>query len=956
MSECARVRSILVRFIILYAYVYSSALLAQPQPQDQAPSPYEHALTAALDEPLPVSPEVLIGDLDNGLRYYIRENREPENRAILRLVVDAGSVLEDDDQLGLAHVLEHMAFNGTESFEKQELVRFMESIGMRLGPGLNASTSFDETVYMLSVPTDEPEHLETAFQIMRDWTSALTLDPEEVDRERLVVIEEWRGSLGAGSRVRDQHLPVILHGSRYAERLPIGTLESLETFDQEALRRFFDDWYRPELMAVIAVGDFDAAHVERLLRERFETLPASEAPRERRRFEVPDHEDTLYSIVADPEMPATTVEIYHKIPPNDVLTVGDYRHRMPEQLYNYLINERLQEIVRQPDAPFRVANAASGRLVRGTEAYMLRAQVPDDGIERGLRALVTEVERVARHGFTEAELERAKRGLLRLIERQHTNRDSRNSAAFAGEYIRAFLTAEPIPGIDYEYGLYQRFLPEVTLEEVNRVGERWGLGASRVVLVTGPEREDVELPDERMLAAVLEEAGNSNVEAYAEAISDGVLLDTPPEPGEIVAVREKAGGIIEWELANGARVVLKPTDFGGDDVHFVALGRGGLSLASDEEFRAVRSAAEVIQAGGVGQLDDTALRRALTGHVAGVSAGIGTFGQTLSGQASVADLETMFQLVYLRLTAPRADRDAFQALKARQRVALANRDRNPGVAFNDTFQRIMTNDHPRSRPMTVDALEEIDLERSLAFYRERFGNANGFTFIFVGAFDLDTMRPLIERYLGALPSGPQPTAGELDVGFPEGMVQETVRRGLEPRSQTLLAFLPPEESLSPSERTLLEFSMQVLETRLRNALRQELGGTYSVGVLAVSYLRPQEVWVPTINFASAPERNEELVERIFEELEALRREGPDESLLADTRETRLRSHETRLRQNGYWAGELFRSYRDDEEPGAQHVLSYESMVESLTRESIREAFERYFDPERYVNVTLVPEG
>jgi zinc protease len=954
--DLARLRFLIPHLIVLCAWVASSTAVAQPGTPQQAPTPYEQALVADLDQPLPISPEVLTGELHNGLRYFIRENREPENRAILRLAMNIGSVLEDDDQLGLAHVLEHMAFNGTENFAKQELVRYMESIGMRLGPGLNASTSFDETIYMLSVPTENPEYLETAFRIMRDWTSALTLDPDEVERERLVVIEEWRGGLGAGSRVRDQHLPVILHGSRYAERLPIGTLESLQTFEHDALQRFFDDWYRPELMAVIAVGDFDAARVEQLMLELFETLPASQAARERERFAVPDHEETLFSIVTDPELPATTVEIYHKLAPADDVTVGDYRQRLPEQLYNFLLNERLQDIIRQPDPPFRVANSASGRLVRSAEVHMLRAQVPDDGVERGLMALLTEVERVAQHGFTETELERGRIGLLRSIERQHTNRDNRNSAAFASEYIRAFLTDEPIPGIEYEFGLYQRFLPEITVEEVNRVGERWGDGTSRVVVVSGPERQDLALPDENRLTAILDATVGADIEAYAETAGDGVLLATPPEPGAIVAERELPGGVLEWSLANGARVVLKPTDFGGDDIVFTSLGRGGLSVASDEDFLAVRNAAEVIQAGGAGELDDTALRRALTGHVVNLNANIGVFGQTLSGEASATDLETLFQLIYLRLTAPRADEAAFQALMARQRVALANRDRNPGVVFNDTFTRLMTGDDPRSRPLTAETLEHIDLARSLDFYRERFGNADGVLFIFVGAFDADTLHPLVERYIGALPAGTAQTAGAVSFSFPEGIVTETVSRGLEPRTQTRIAFLPPEGFLEPSERNVLEIAMQALQTHLRNVLRQELGGTYSVGVTPISYLRPREVWVPSISFTSAPERHDALVERIFAELDGLRREGPDDALLADTREASLRAHETRLRQNNYWTSALFRSFRDEGEPSVDSILGYEESLEALTRESVRAAFERHFDPGQYVQVTLVPES
>ena len=578
----------------------------------------EDARTAPLDQLAPISPAVRTGQFANGLRYFVRENQEPENRAELRLVVNVGSIVEDDDQLGLAHFLEHMAFNGTENFEKQELVGFMESIGMRLGPGVNASTSFDETIYQLEVPTDNAEYLETAFQILEDWAQGLTLDAEEIDMERGVVIEEWRLGQGAASRLRDQQFPIIFDGSRYAERLPIGTLESLQTFDHEALRRFYRDWYRPDLMAVIAVGDFDPAEVEALTRRHFEDLKNPSNPRERIVFGVPDHEQTLFSIATDPEMPATNVQVYHKMDPEQGWTIGGYRQRIVERLYNSMLNNRFAEIAREPNPPFLRASSGQGQLIRSKDAYFLSAGVLENSIERGLAALFTEAERVARFGFTESELERQKTAILRGMERTYTNRTNRNSGTFAREYTRAFLNGESIPGVEYEYALYQRFVPRISIDEVDQIGEDWIGDANRVVVVAGPDKEELIMPTAQDLTAVISGVDDVEITAYEDTVSDEPLLRAIPEGSEIVDTRTLEDGITEWDLPNGVRVVLKPTDFDEDQVLFRGFSPGGTSLASDEDYVPASTAATLISSGGIGEFDGIDLQKVLTGKIANV--------------------------------------------------------------------------------------------------------------------------------------------------------------------------------------------------------------------------------------------------------------------------------------------------------------------------------------------------
>ncbi|MFH1764951.1 MAG: pitrilysin family protein, partial [Gemmatimonadota bacterium] len=536
------------------------------------------------DDPLPTDPKVTVGTLENGLRYYIRGNGRPENRAELRLVVNVGSVMEDDDQQGLAHLLEHMAFNGTANFEKQELVDYLESIGMAFGPEVNAYTSFDETVYMLQVPTDDPEIMATAFQILEDWAHQVTLDSEEIDKERGVVIEEWRLGRGAAARMMDQQFPVIFNGSRYADRLVIGKVDILETFPPDALRRFYADWYRPDLMAVVAVGDFDPSTVEASIREHFSRVPSREDPRPRAIYELPGHPETLFAVASDAEATASQVALLYKQPLRAQGTLAAYRQRLVETLFTGMLNGRLFELTQQADPPFAGAGAGQGRFVRSAEIFQLSAMVPDGGIPRGMEALLTEAERVSRHGFTASELEREKADLLRGLERTFAEQENQPSARFAGAYVNHFLQNEPIPGIEFEFQAAQALLPTISVDEVTRVAQTWLVDHSRVVMVNAPEKEDFPLPAEAELSSIFQEAVAAEIEAYEDTATEEPLLAEIPTPSPVVVESSIPElGITEWTLANGVRVVLKPTDFKDDEVLVQAFSPGGYSLSTLEE-------------------------------------------------------------------------------------------------------------------------------------------------------------------------------------------------------------------------------------------------------------------------------------------------------------------------------------------------------------------------------------
>jgi len=508
----------------------------------------EQAFSSPQD-PLPQDPDVTVGTLENGLRYYIRVNDQPETRAELRLVVNAGSILEDDDQQGLAHMLEHMAFNGTVNFQKHELVNYLESIGMAFGPEINAYTSFDETVYMLQIPTDDPEIMATAFQILEDWAHQISFEGEEIDKERGVVIEEWRLGRGAGARMQDKQFPILFQGSRYAQRLPIGKVEVLESFPHEALTRFYHDWYRPELMAVMAVGDFDASAVEATIREHFSRVPSREDPRPRVVYSVPEHDETLFAMASDAEATSSQVALLYKQPLREEGTLEAYRRSLVEGLYNGILNARLFELTQQAEPPFAFGGSGQGRQVRAGEIYQLVAMVQEGGIAKGMEALLTEAERAARHGLTVTELERQKADFLRSFEQAYAERENRESSTLAAEYVRNFLQGEPIPGIEFEYRAVQALLPTITLDEVNQVGRGWLTDRNRVVMASSPEKEGLEIPSEESLAILFSQVEAAEIAPYEDTATDEPLLPLMPTPAPVM---EETGipelGVTEWRL------------------------------------------------------------------------------------------------------------------------------------------------------------------------------------------------------------------------------------------------------------------------------------------------------------------------------------------------------------------------------------------------------------------------
>jgi len=916
----------------------------------QAPPPGQYAL----DQKIPVDPRITVGQLPNGLRYWIRENGEPKNRAELRLVVGAGSVLEDEDQRGLAHVVEHLAFNGTTHFPQQKLIDFMESIGMRFGADLNAFTSFDETIYLLKVPTDTPAVLETAFLILEDWAHNVSFEPKAIDKERGIILEEWRLGQGAETRVRDKQIPVLLAGSRYAERLPDGKKDVIESFKYDTLKRFYRTWYRPDLMAVIAVGDFDGAKIEELIKTRFAPIPVPPAAPPRPSYPVPDHEGTLFTIAADKEASSSVVAVYHKLPLADQSTVGSYRRMLVERLFNSMLNDRLSEIAQKPDPPFLGALSSRGRFVGSKDVYVVSALVGDGGIPRGLRAIYTEVERVAQFGFTATELERRKTTALRYFERALAEKETEDSDAYAEEFTRAFLEGEPTPGIQYEYDMHKIFMPGITLDEVNALAREWMTDDNRVVMASLPEKPGVPVPTEAGLKAVLDEVKGETLAAYEDTTTDAPLIPEEPAPGAIVGRREIPEiGATEWTLSNGAKVVLKPTAFKEDEILFRATSAGGVSLAEDRNLVPANTADQVVPAGGLGVFSVVDLEKKLAGKAVSIRPSIDELEEGLSGSASPRDAETLFQLVYLTFTEPRPDPVVFDVLKAQLKTYLENRTKSPETVFSDTLRSTLQRDQPRFRPMTVDEIPQMDLEKSLAFFRDRFADASDFTFILVGNLDMAAIEPLVTRYLASLPSLDRKESWkDWRVSPPEGVVKKIVEKGVEPKSLTAIVFSGPFRD-NPANRINIRAAAQVLEARLRKLLREKLSGTYDVSVRP-SYGRiPREEFRMSIDLGTDPARMDEMTAAIFREIRALQKKGPAEKEVDEVRLAESRDYETDSRQNGWWLAELTESSRLGEDPAA--IARVPDSFKLLTRTSVQGAARTYFDTGRYVQVTLYPE-
>ena len=905
---------------------------------------------------VPLDPDVLYGKLDNGLTYYIRENAKPEMRAEFYLLVSAGAVLEEDDQDGLAHFCEHMAFNGTKNFEKHEIINYLQSIGMKFGPEINAFTTQDVTTYMLQkVPMEDPTDLDTALMILRDWAQNVSFEDEEIDAERGVIHEEWRTRRGAMFRMMNEANKVTLAGSKYAERDVIGDIDIIDNASYETLRNFYRDWYRPDLQAVVAVGDFDKELILGKIQTLFGDMENPENARVKESFPVPDHAETRVTVQTDPEGQYPILQLFYKHDPKQEKRSMDYyRQGMVENLFNSMINKRLNELLQSPDPPFVYGFAAYNELVKTKDAYVSMAVCKADAMDRALHALLTENARVREYGFTETELERTKNEFISGIEQQYAERNDQESENYVWQYYSHFYDNEPAPGIEYDYHFMKAFLPAVTLEEVNELGRKWIRDENKVVVYMLPEREDIAIPTEEHVLAILGEVENTVIEPWVDRTKDLPLLAQEPAPGKVVKEKKnKKLGTVTWELSNGIKVTLKHTDFKKDEVIMTAYSLGGTSVYGLEDLVSAQQTIPVVMESGLGSFDKVELEKKLSGKIVSVSPFISGDHEGFSGSCSPKDLETMLQLVYLYFNEPRRDDQAFGGYIKRIKAILENRALDPSSALYDTVMVTMANYHPRVRPMKAELLDEADADRIELIYLERFEDPGSFSFYFVGNIDPETARPLVEKYLGSLPRIKKDESwADNGVRPPKGTIAKEVVRKMEvPKATVFINFSGEYDYDNELDRLRLATLCDILDVRYTESIREEQGGTYGVAVSDGQVHYPYENYQVMIRFDCDPDNVEKLKGIVYEEIDKLKRSGPLTKDLNGVKENLLKTYHENVEKNAYWLNMLKRF--DYDAVDTDYHFNYDDYVDNLTVDGLKDAANRFFT-DSVVEVVLMP--
>lgn len=907
------------------------------------------------DSQLPIDPKVKIGKLSNGMTYYIRQNDHPENRVELTLAVNAGSILETEDQRGLAHMTEHMAFNGTKNFQKHEIINFLESIGMKFGPEVNAYTSFDETVYGIKVPLDKTEYLEKGLLVLHDWACGISMEDEEITKEAGIIEEEWRMGQGASDRMRRQYFPVLLANSLYAERLPIGLMEVVKGDNHEPIKRFYADWYRPDLMAVVVVGDIDIEKVEKMVKDLFSQIPAKANPKPRTEFSVPDHAETKAIVVTDAETQQSVVQVFYKHDQKPLLTHGDYRQTITNSLYNQMINNRLQELTVKEDAPFLYGYSGYSSFLADKDAYVMFAMIKPEKIRESLKSLFHENERVKQFGFTSSELERAQKSLLKSIEKMFNERNTTNSESFVSEYVAHYLPPHPaIPGIEYEYELYKTYVPEITLAEINAMAAIWLKPENRVVIAMGPEKDVASFPSSDELRDMVDNMDYTGLTAYTDNVSDKPLVEKMPTAGNVVKEKkDKKLGTTTWTLNNGATVVIKNTDFKADEILFRAYSLGGYSLVSEADDISAKYAADIFTESGLGNFDKIQLDKYLQGKNVSLSPFITELTEGFNGRTSPTDLETFLQVLYMHFQQPRRDETAFKAFMNREVAMIENKSLSPEQVFWDSVSVVMSKNHPRSKPVSADLLGKIDYAKANYIYKTRFSDPGNFTYYFVGNIDLATAKPLIEKYIGGLPAvKKEETWTDLRVEKPQGKVEKTVYKGVEPKSQVYMNFHNKFE-YTDKNLMLLDLTGKLLTTRLLEIVREEESGVYSIGAYPSPSHFPTAEFDIVVYFGCNPENTNRLSTIVEKQIAEFKEKGPNADELNKAIQKAIREKETGVKENRYWLGKLYDfDYHKRDKKAFQ---KYEKMVNKVSAEDIKAAFNMFFGHGNEVVIQLQPE-
>ena len=908
---------------------------------------------------VPMDRKVRVGKLENGMTYYIRANKKPENRVQFRLVTNVGSTSEDEDQLGLAHFVEHMAFNGTKHYKGNEMISELQKNGIEFGRGINAYTSFDETVYYVDLPTDSPEMIEMGFKILDGWASGLLFDGEEIEKERGVILEEWRGGLGAGERLRKATWPTLLKDSRYATRLPIGTEEVISTFKHETIKRFYNDWYRTDLQAVIIVGDIDVNAMEAKVKEYFGSYTKKQNPRKLQEYSVPGNVEPLIAIATDKEATSTDLAMYWKHDKAPQGTVGDYRQSLVRSLVNSMLSDRLNELSQKASAPFIYAYAGySGFLGRSTDTFSCGAAPKENQIEATAEVLLTEFKRADEHGFLQTELDRAKEDLLSRYQKYAKEESKTQNVSFAGEYTNHFLQGEVVPGIRQEYRYVKEFMPTITLEEVNALISKWITDENFVFYLTAPEKEGYKVPTKEEVLAIIAKMKNVKTEPYVDNYKDEPLFAKELKDAKIAGTKKNEKlDYTEYTLENGVRFVVKQTNFKEDEILVRAYSFGGTSLYEDSEYLTASWTSSIVDGSGIADFDNSQLSKKLQGMNISISPFISSMEEGFQGNCSPKDFETLLQLTYLYFDAPRKDKESFDRFVSQMKNQYKFIGENPQYVFIDKFQKTAyPNDKRNVLIPTEEQMNAVDYERVFNIYKERFADASDFTFFFVGNVS-DEMVSMIAKYLGNLPAiNRKETWKDRSTDFAKGIQRETVRKGMD--NQGMLIMMGVTEGFEATTKNKMAVNMlsDAIGITAIEVIREKMGGTYSPSAGVDYEIMPnKEVnWQFYIN--CDPSKAGEIEKAAMDIMKQYVKKGPDATTLAKVKEQMIRARETNLKENGFWAGMIYGSYMYDLDRTNEILLDdYKKLVESITAKDIQKIAKKYINLKNYVVVTLEPE-
>lgn len=907
---------------------------------------------------IPNDPNVKIGKLPNGLVYYIRKNSEPKNRAELYLGNRIGSLMETDAQQGLAHFTEHMAFNGTKDFPKNEMINYLQKAGVRFGADLNAYTGFNQTVYQLPIPTDSIEVFKTGFKILANWAGKVSMNGEDIDNERGVIVEEDRQrGKNAQQRMSNILLPFLLANSQYEKRIPIGKVEVLNTFTHDKIRSFYTDWYRPNLQTVIAVGDFDVNEVENLIKANFSDLKNPANPKPRLNYDLPDNAAPLIKIATDKEQPYNIAQVIYKHRQGPIKTAADFRLSLIHAMINNMLASRIQEITQKGNAPFLFAQSSygpyQGGLVWGISALQTVAVAKTAAdLQKALIAALAENERMAKFGFTSGEFETIKKKLEAGAEKQFKEKDKTKSSVYVQQYLDNFLTGASIPSSDYAYNATKKVLETVTLAEINAVAKGLVTKNNQIIVVQGQEKDKENLPTEAQLIAAVKTAGDG-ITPYVDNTVNKPLIAKLPTAGTIVnQTKNDKVGITMLTLSNGVKVVLKPTDFKNDQVIFTSFAKGGSSIASNDDFQSAENANLIAQSG-VGDFNPTQLSKYLAGKTASASAYISSEYQGFSGSSSPKDLETAFQLIYAYATNPRKDAEIFNKNITDLKVITANKNSNPSSVYADTTQAVLANYHKRGMPTTLQDIDKISLDKAYNFYKDRFADASGQTFVFVGNFDIEKIKPLITTYLASLPALNR-NENFVDNGVypPKGKVSKTVYKGLEDKA-TVQLFFHGDYEYNVNNNIQLEALKSALEIKILERLREKESGVYSPGVSLSVDKFPTAHYYFVISFNCAKANVDKLINAALEEVNAVKNNGATADDISKFKSEEQRQEELSLRENGFWLNYLANRLKFGED--VEQLLTDKERLNNVTTASSKAAAQKYLTGENYIRLVLVPE-